>query len=527
VTQRSAAKPLQPARPQPGVRARILRTLMRGAARGLLGVFYRIAVHGREHMPEQGPALLLGNHVSYLDGCLLGALARQRWVRFLVFDTFFHHRWGGAFLRLFAAVPVSATRAKDAIKAATEVLRQGEMIALFPEGQITRHGCLNEVKKGFELMLRGAPEAVVVPVWLDQIWGSIFSFQGGQVLGKRPQALPYHASVWFGPPIPNKHATAAKVTEALRDLSAQALATRPETLGTLGQSLTEALRRRPSQRCLYWPTEARWLSRRDVWLRAQDQACTLRRISGHHVRISTDPEHAAEAALTAIAAVLAGKVPVFDPATPAHPSPAVPASIGSRFWQQLTAWLPRHWCSQRLPDASSAVAYRTDTGSLTEISHRALLTQIEQLHDTDLLYPGGMIECAVPLHTAAGQILGLWWPLLTQCALRFQPELSGSLLVTEPNDTERFVLIPGENCLTSDPLGLILSLSQPHPPKTTDTADEQLGWAPGALGRPLLGFSLRASASGTLVVAGPAVPHGTADTSLRAWPDAEGFFRPA
>jgi acyl-[acyl-carrier-protein]-phospholipid O-acyltransferase/long-chain-fatty-acid--[acyl-carrier-protein] ligase len=188
----------------------------------IVRTFYRIRTHHEERMPKDGPLLVLPNHVSYADAIMLG-LSSDRMVNFVMLDSLYKLKWMQWFLKLFGTVPISATKAKEAIRTVAESLKEGKAVALFPEGQLSRTGFLNEVRKGYELMARMAGENVrVQPVYQDGLWGSIFSFEGGRFFKKVPRALPYRVNVWFGEPMDAKVATAAKVREALMALSAEA-----------------------------------------------------------------------------------------------------------------------------------------------------------------------------------------------------------------------------------------------------------------------------------------------------------------
>ena len=83
-----------------------------------------------------------------------------------------------------------------------EALAAGELVCIFPEGGISRSGQLQRFKPGVLEIQRdtGAP---IIPVWLDEIWGSIFSFRGGKFFWKWPQPEPRRVSIWFGKPIYN------------------------------------------------------------------------------------------------------------------------------------------------------------------------------------------------------------------------------------------------------------------------------------------------------------------------------------
>ncbi len=194
----------------------LVRFLMLATIRAL----YKVkAVHG-ERVPATGGVLLLPNHVSYVDAFIIGA-ATRRPVRFVMWEKLYNLWWSKGLMRLIGTVPISATRAKDAIRAVATALKEGEVVCLFPEGQITRHGMVNELRKGFELMARQA-DAQVVPVYLDGLYGSIFSFQGGKFFTKRPKHLRYPVEVHFGVPLGAREAITEAVRHSMLALSAEA-----------------------------------------------------------------------------------------------------------------------------------------------------------------------------------------------------------------------------------------------------------------------------------------------------------------
>ena len=77
------------------------------------------------------------------------------------------------FLNFIGAIPISNTRAKDAIRIAVECIKAGEIVCIFPEGELSRSGTLLRLKRGYELIARQA-KCPVVPGWMDRLWGSIF-----------------------------------------------------------------------------------------------------------------------------------------------------------------------------------------------------------------------------------------------------------------------------------------------------------------------------------------------------------------
>src|SRR5204863_566385 len=128
-------------------------------------------------------------------------------------------------------------------RAATEQLAAGEIVCLFPEGQLTRSGTLLRLRRGYELIAQHA-NAAVVPVWLDRLWGSIFSFQGGKFFTKWPKEIPYRVSVAFGRPLEANAADIATVREELLKLGEFCYSRRASLDRHLAEECVRGLKRR-------------------------------------------------------------------------------------------------------------------------------------------------------------------------------------------------------------------------------------------------------------------------------------------
>ena len=191
---------------------------------GIFKMFYRVRAMNAERIPAEGGVLMTPNHVSYMDAFILST-ASPRKVRFLMFDAYFKRPWIGRFVKLFDTVPISQTRAKEAMRVAAEALEQGYLVCIFPEGQLTRSGGMNEFKRGFEMIAKKA-KCPVLPAAMDGLWGSIFSFERGKFIYKFPYCLRYGVTVNFGEIIPPEEIKAGKVRFAVSELRADAFAQR-------------------------------------------------------------------------------------------------------------------------------------------------------------------------------------------------------------------------------------------------------------------------------------------------------------
>jgi acyl-[acyl-carrier-protein]-phospholipid O-acyltransferase/long-chain-fatty-acid--[acyl-carrier-protein] ligase len=203
----------------------------------LTHTLYRIRVEGRQNFPAKGGALLVPNHVSMVDAVLLIA-ATDRPIRFLMFKGSYDHWLVKPFAKIMRVIPVAANLGpRDLIhsmREATNALKEGEIVGIFPEGQMTRIGQMLPFRRGMERIMKGV-DAPIIPVHLDGVWGSIFSFERGKFLWKLPRKIPYPVTVSFGKPMPST-TTAVEVRRVVQDLGAEAYRHRRERMQTLHRS---------------------------------------------------------------------------------------------------------------------------------------------------------------------------------------------------------------------------------------------------------------------------------------------------
>lgn len=180
----------------------------------------RLDVAGQEHIPATGGAVVVMNHLGFLDFALAGTpfwREQGRFVRFMAKQEVFAHRVTGPFMRAMHHIPVDRAAGAASFRRAVEALRSGELVGIFPEATISRSFCLKEFKSGANRMalLAGVP---LIPMAL---WGS----QRIWTKGRRPSisaARHIPISMTIGAPLqpgrgPAADAELVKVLNALLD----------------------------------------------------------------------------------------------------------------------------------------------------------------------------------------------------------------------------------------------------------------------------------------------------------------------
>lgn len=272
----------------------------------ITGLIYRVKVIGEKNIPEGG-ALMICNHVSYVDAILL-QYSCPRKVRFLAYDGFFKIPGLAQLLKLYGVIPISSKRARDAITKASDAISNGDLVCIFPEGQLTRTGSLLKLHKGFEMIVKksGAP---VLPVHLDSLWGSIFSYADSRYFWKMPRHLPYPVTVGFGEPIPTEKVNVHTARQALLDLGEASFSQRRELDMNLGLTVFKSLARRPWRTAMVdYTAERKVLSRGMLLSVALELAKKWRELPDSRVGIVLPPGIAGT--VSNLALTLAGKTPV-------------------------------------------------------------------------------------------------------------------------------------------------------------------------------------------------------------------------
>ncbi len=427
--------------------------LIRVVALALARTRYSVKRVGQ--IPATGGVLIVCNHVSYVDTLIL-SLAAPRPIRFLSYEGFSDTPVLRLILRMAGTIPVSPTKAKEAIYRAADSIRQGEVVCIFPEGQLTRTGCLMELKSGFELIARRAKCPVIV-AHLDGLWGSIYSFEGGRYFTKMPRGLRRHATVSFSQPL--QEISTIRVREVLLEQGEAAFRARSAGQNTLAHTLMRALEDDPFHTCVVDQTsEKKSLTNIELLSLSWRLAVRWRKVLPEQ-RVGVILPPGLAGSLANLALVLAGKVPVnlnptlseeaarscLDQADvtsiitavevtrklPKFPWTAKVVTIDTEIAalsrnELLAAYvqvllLPARLLAARMrlprtsPQDEAVVLFTSGTSGQPKgvaLSHANILANYAQIADTSFLQKDDRLLSALPLFHSFGLTMGLFFPLL-------------------------------------------------------------------------------------------------------------------
>lgn len=153
-----------------------VRPVIRSSIHFLTRIFYKPTYIGFDNIPESGPAIIICNHVSYVDGPIIDA-GCKRPIRYLIDQDIYNLPVVHYVMSLARAIPITYNR-KSVEKAFDEIsegLRAGDLICIFPEGYLTFTGSLGRFKPGIEAICRRDPDVPVIPMALSGLWGSMLS----------------------------------------------------------------------------------------------------------------------------------------------------------------------------------------------------------------------------------------------------------------------------------------------------------------------------------------------------------------
>lgn len=171
-------------------------------------IVFRFRVHGKFNVPASGPALIVCNHVSYIDWIVLWAACPRR-ITFVLWSGYYKNR----VLRFFLTWARHNTiridnrtarphAVKETLQVIADALDAGRLVLIYPEGRLTRSANMRPFGRGVEHVLKATKHPVpVIPACTDGLWGSFFSHEGGRIMRKWPKGFRRRVAVMFGKPL--------------------------------------------------------------------------------------------------------------------------------------------------------------------------------------------------------------------------------------------------------------------------------------------------------------------------------------
>lgn len=546
-------------------------------------MLYRVRVLGAEHVPEKGGAVLISNHLSYIDSVVL-QLACPRPIRFMAYCGPGTNWLVRVIFKLAGVIEITPRHPSQWLRSSVRALQKGEVVCVFPEGGISRTGQLMGLRRGFELIARRA-RVPVIPAAIDGLWGSVFSFAGNRYIWKSPRLMPTPVCVAFGESVPQEKVSLRTARKLLMELWLDAFAQRPVLRRHIGREVIRSLARRPGTVAIVDRTSGRRVVTAAQLVAASAALARRFRATIPEKRVGIVLPPGAGAAIANLAVMCAGKVPVnlnFTAGRAAAASSIEAAGIATVIsadamrarvadfpWPERTvdltaeikacggkramlpwlvaAWLlPNQWVASMIGvpsrggDDEAALLFTSGSAGNPKgvvLSHRNLLANCAQVSSMSILPETVVMLGCLPVFHSFGFTFTMWYPLLRGCLLVTTPSpldtramvdsireegvtvLIGAptfirplLKKADPADLRSLdLVVTGAEKLTDDlrnsfrekfnveilqGYGLtetspVANVNQPHPPVTTETADEQIGHKAGTVGRLLPGMSAR------------------------------------
>jgi len=350
------------------------------------------------------------------------------------------------------------------LRQAGDAIQAGELVCIFAEGQITRVGQLLPFRRGFERIMKGI-DAPIIPVLLDNVWGSIFSFERGKFFWKWPKSIPHRVTVSYGKPLPST-STASEVRSAVQDLHSEAYQLHREWLRPLHRDWLRAARRHPFRFAMADATVPR-LRCGSALLKTIFLARRLRAAWKDQEKVGILLPPSVGGALVNFAALLLGKVPVnlnYTASKEIVASCAAQCGIRTvvtsqafldkvkldvpgervlleqiaarpRFSEKLTtfalALLPAGLMEKllgrprraSLDDLATVIFSSGSTGHPKGVllTHFNIAANIEQVRQIVFLYPHDRLLGVLPFFHSMGFTVGLWLPALASIGVIYHP----------------------------------------------------------------------------------------------------------
>jgi len=437
-------------------------------------IFYRIKSDGLENLPVSGGALLISNHVTWVDALVIAA-TQQRRIIFMMERRIYETWWIKPLFKMMQVIPVSTAdnprRIIESLKSARTAIENGYMVCIFAEGALTRNGSMREFRGGFERIVKDT-DFPIIPIHIGGAWGSIFSHYHGKLLSSFPRTVPYPVSVLFGRPLPST-ATPSEVRVAVCELSCDAVNMKKGRKRTLNASFVRIARRNRWRRAVS-DTSGKKMSFGKALSGAIALGDVLRRnLDTDDKMVGIIMPASVGGALVNLAVTLMGKVPVNLNFTASSDSmgsaieqcgirtivtsrqfidklPTLEAPEGSVFLEDLMPkvstgirisaliksifYTPKALADgkQVMPDDMATIIF--SSGSTSEpkgvmLSHHNLISNVESIRLVFKFEPQDRFCAVLPFFHSFGLTATLWTPLLCGFSAHYHPNpLEGSVI---------------------------------------------------------------------------------------------------
>ncbi len=465
-------------------------SLSRFILSSILGHRYRLKIIGLEHMPEEGGVLLLGNHVSWIDWAVI-QIASPRPVRFVMLRAIYKRWYWRRFLDWAGVVPINPGASRQSLATVTELLNDGQVVCLFPEGSLSRNGQMATFRRGFERAAAGA-KGVIVPFYIHGLWGSRFSMAPRQ---KRPGAAAgpiRRVVVAFGPSLPMS-SRADEVRQRVQALSVTSWRTYAAGFDTLDRAwIKTAVRRGGAAGATDGVLPPR--SARQLLVGSLLMARKIKATPGERTGILLPAS--VGAALANISTLMAGKVAVnfnytLAPATlgaQAERAEVTTLLTSRRFlnaleernlvpttlleacevhyledWREsfsardkllalLTtlvvpgSWLAAWVCHRRSPDTPAAILFSSGSEGIPKgvvLSHRNIMANIRQVGDLVDVQGGDAIIGSLPPFHAFGLTVTVMLPFIEGLFAIYHPDPTDAVGIAKAVEKHQATILLG------------------------------------------------------------------------------------
>lgn len=371
------------------------RRFVRMFFRPLLAACYRKRVVGMEHFPKQGGCVVVCNHVSWVDGILLLWMLPRN-VRFIVDAGNFRHGFLEWVSNAFGTILMSSgpKSIAGALKTGRQAVADGDVVGLFPEGTISRTGQVQAFKPGLGRILRDS-SAPVIPLYLDGMWGSIFSFSSGKFFFKWPQCGRLRLTLYVGEPMSGE-TPLDKIRGRVERMGARAAIERRERLPLLPSRLIRGWRK-AGRRTLAADSTGVEIGGRAMLIRT----LALRRMLRREV-ISDDERYVGVLLPPSVAGVVVNAALALDRRVSANLNYTAPSRVINHCTEQLGV---RHVLTSE--KFMSKLDLRIDAETVLLESLRDRVTTLDKLVAAfqGVLLPAAVLDRVLGLHRVAADDL--------------------------------------------------------------------------------------------------------------------------